>query len=63
MNIVNTSTGYSFFQVCSEFLLQLISFLIKVIQDTEKASKVFQILEQLQNDIKDAQDSLIAIKI
>jgi len=63
MNIVNTSTGYSFFQVCSEFLLQLISFLIKVIQDTEKASKVFQILEQLQNDIKDAQDSLIAINI
>ena len=63
MNIVNISTGYSFFQLCSGFSLWLISFLIKVIQDTKEASKASQILEQLQNNIKNAQDSLMTTKI
>jgi len=63
MNIVNISTGYSFFQLCSKFSLWLIPLLIKAIQDTKEALKAFQILEQLQNNIKDAQDFLTAIKI
>jgi len=40
INTVNTSTGYSPFQLHSGFSLQLIFSLIKATQDTKKALKV-----------------------
>ncbi len=57
-------TGYSLFQLWLEFSSQLILLFIQLPHNNgPKVLKALQILEQLQNNIKDTQDSFITTKI
>ena len=67
MNTVNASTGYSPFQLRQGFSPRMIPPLVQTpteeAQDPqEDAVRAMELLSQLQRDVADAQDALIAAK-
>jgi len=64
MNTINTATGYSPFQLRLGFSPWLISPIVSLPRgDNPGNSDVSSFIEQLNNDIRDAQDSLITTNI